>query len=108
MNAVECSYLSVKINSTQKRYAIVNKIADKLPGWEMAMMHLAGRATLASAMFTPIPIYQLISLEFSKWVVKAIDKIQRTFLWKGCKEVNGGHCLVAWGRVKRPIDLGRL
>lgn len=100
---VECSYLSVKINSTQKRYAIVNNIADKLPGWEMAMM-----ATLASAMFKPIPIYQLISLKFSKWVVKAIDKIQRTFLWKGCKEVNGGHCLVAWGQIKRPIGLGRL
>lgn len=85
MSAVECSYLSVKINSTQKRYAIVNKIADKLPGWEMAMMHLAGRGILVSAMFRPIPIYQLIDLEFSKWVIKAIDKIQRTFLWKVAK-----------------------
>jgi hypothetical protein len=29
------------------------------------------------------PIYQLVALEFSKWVIKAIDKIERTFLWKG-------------------------
>lgn len=47
-------------------------------------------------------------LEFPKWVIKAINKIRRAFMWRGHKEVNGGHCLVAWGRVKRPTDLGGL
>jgi hypothetical protein len=48
-------------------------------------------------------------MEIPKWVIKAIDKIRRAFLWKAQKEINrGGHCLVAWGRVQRPLDLGGL
>ena len=43
-----------------------------------------------------------------KWVIKAIDKIRRAFLWKGRKEINGGSCLVAWEKVARHINLGGL
>lgn len=39
--------------------------------------------------------------DFLKWVINAIDKVQRPFLWKCQKEVNRGHCLIAWGRVRR-------
>ena len=41
-----------------------------------------------------------------KWVIKAIDKIRRAFLWKGRKEINGVSCLVAWEKVARHINLG--
>lgn len=71
------------------------------------MVHPAGRATLVRSVLISIHIYQLFLL-FPKWVIKAIDKIRRAFMWKGRKEVNGGHCLVAWGQVKRPTDLGGL
>ena len=30
------------------------------------------------------------------------------FLWKGRKDVKGGHCLVAWPKVTRPTELGGL
>lgn len=40
------------------------------------------------------------------WAIKAIDKLCRAFLWRGCKEARGRHCLVAWGIVCRPPDLG--
>ena len=39
---------------------------------------------------------------------KAIDKIMRAFIWRGRKEAKGGHCLVAWPKVTRPIELGWL
>jgi hypothetical protein len=43
-----------------------------------------------------------------KWVIKRLDKIRRSFLWKGSTDVRGGHCLVRWTKVKRPKKLGGL
>ena len=39
------------------------------------MMHLAGWAILVHVVLTAISIYLLITLEFFKWVIKAINKI---------------------------------
>jgi hypothetical protein len=48
-----------------------------------------------------------LAVEIPKWGLDAIDKICRGFLWRGQKEARG-HCLVAWGRVCRPLQLGGL
>jgi hypothetical protein len=37
-----------------------------------------------------------------------VDKIRRNFLWRGRKEANGGHCLIAWPKFSRPKELGGL
>lgn len=42
-------------------------------------------ATPIRSVLTAIPIYQLIALEFTKWVTKAVGK-RRAFQWKGHKE----------------------
>ncbi|WVZ77847.1 hypothetical protein U9M48_025662 [Paspalum notatum var. saurae] len=42
------------------------------------------------------------------WARKCIDKIHRSFLWKGKAESNGGHCLVSWPLVSKPKALGGL
>ena len=71
-------------------------------------MTLVGHAVLVRFVHTAIPVYLLVAIQVPKWFIRAIDKIRRSFLWKGRKEINGGSCLVAWEKVMRPIDLGGL
>jgi hypothetical protein len=64
--------------------------------------------TLVKAILTAIPMYHRLVLLCPKWVIKAIDKIHRGFLWKGRKDIKGGHCAVGWTRVCRPLKFGGL
>jgi hypothetical protein len=55
-----------------------------------------------------LPIYFLTVFPIKKWAFKKMDKIRRSFLWKGTGGCSGGHCLVRWDHVKRPKQVGGL
>jgi hypothetical protein len=82
-----CKYLGLPLSVRKLPRSVfldlINKVADKLPRWKAALLHPAGRAVLVKSVLSAIPVYHLIALQCPKWVVKAIDKIRRGFLWKG-------------------------
>ena len=71
-------------------------------------LNRAGRLTLVRAVLSSIPTYFLTVFNLQKWAIKQIDKIRRSFLWKGDADAGGGHCLVQLVRVKKPKKLGGL
>lgn len=63
---------------------------------------------LVKTVLTARPIYALMALDPSLWVIKEIDKRRRAFLWKGTETVAGGHFFVACPSVCRPTKCGGL
>ncbi|KQJ83471.2 hypothetical protein BRADI_5g15081v3 [Brachypodium distachyon] len=55
-----------------------------------------------------MPVYAMMSLDLPMKTIAGIEKICRVFLWKGRKDVRGGHCLVAWKDVCSPHEIGGL
>jgi hypothetical protein len=107
-----CKYLglplSLKKLTNEQVQPIIDRIADQLPGWKANLMTKIGRKVQVQFVLTGMLIYVFMAIDFPPWAIKAVDKIRHGFLWKGRRDVQGGHCLVAWVKVCRPIKLGGL
>jgi len=94
-----CKYLGLPLSIRKLTHAqlqpIIDKIAEKLLGWKADLLNRAGRAILVQHVLTAMLLYVATALDLPPWYLKAIDQIRRNFLWRGRKEVNGGHCLLA-------------
>jgi len=67
-----------------------------------------GRLRVINSVLTPIPTYFITVFRLQMWAIKKIDKLRRSFLWKGEADANGGHCLVKWSKAMRPKCFGGL
>jgi hypothetical protein len=57
---------------------------------------------------TFIPIYLSIAMDLPAWLLQFLEKRIHAFFRKGSEAVSGGHCLVAWDQVCRPVEYGGL
>jgi hypothetical protein len=71
-------------------------------------MTRARRVVHVQFVLTSTVVYHAMALDIPSWAIKAIDKIRRSYLWRGREEAKGGHCLLAWPKVTRAKELGGL
>ena len=110
VSSFPCKYLGLPLSERRlKRVDIqplFDKVAAKLPAWKGKLINRAGRLKLVNAVLTAVPIYFLTVFSLKKWAIKKLDKIRRSFLWKGTEDANGGHSLVTWRKASIPKHLG--
>jgi hypothetical protein len=87
---------------------LADRVADKQPAWKGGLLHSSGRLTLIKMTLCVVPIYTSISVSLPGWLLKAIQRIMKAFLWSGTAVVQNGACIMSWSRVQRPLSCGGL
>lgn len=89
---------------------LIDKIGARLLGWKGKFLSTAGRETLVKTVLSSQPIYYMTAFPEQKWLIRKIDRIRRSFLWRGetPDKVYGGHSLVNWPTTCHPKIKGGL
>ncbi|KAM0904958.1 hypothetical protein ACQ4PT_017661 [Festuca glaucescens] len=74
--------LTLRKPTTSQLQYLVDKVANKLPGWRASLLDRGGRLELIRATLSAIPIFSMMSLDIPAKTLSAIEKIIRGFLWK--------------------------
>ena len=100
--------LGLRKASAAQLQPLVDKAAAKLQPWCARLMNRGGRSTLVRTTLASMPVHAMMSLDLPYKTLDALQGIMRGFLWKGRRDVKGGHCLVAWDKVATPKEVGGL
>jgi hypothetical protein len=89
---------------------LIDKIGARLPGWKGRFLSTTGRETMVKTVLSAQPIYHMTAFPEHKWLIKEIDRLRRSFLWRGetPNKVYGGHSIINWPTTYRPKEKGGL
>lgn len=103
-------YLGFKIYHGRVRHLnfkdLFDKVISKLSVWQNKLLNKPGRLMLANAVLSSLPAYGMHVQWFPQYACDAIDKKNKSFLWKGNKE-RGIH-MVKWDTIMRSRGHGSL
>lgn len=112
VSSLPCKYLGLPLGLKKPRRVdlqiLIDKIATKLAAWKGKLLSRRGRLTLINSVLTSITTYYLTMFAPSKWIIKRIDKLRRSFLWRGDEVASGAHCAINWQRLCSPKKYGGL
>jgi hypothetical protein len=100
--------LNVRKPSRAELQPLIQKIANRIPGWKRSFFSYPGRELLVKSVLTSMPIHFLTAFKLPQWAISCIDKFRRNFFWrgKGPAQFIGGHFLVNWNTYLRPRKWG--
>jgi hypothetical protein len=86
-------------------WLVIDKYSGKLKGGKPQFLMTGGRLTLTRSVLMALPLHLLSVLPLPQWALNIFNSRCRGFVWKGEEEVNGGHCLLPWSRVRHRSSL---
>jgi hypothetical protein len=95
-----CKYLGLPLHyrkpTKEMMHPLIQKIADRLPGWKRRLFSYPRREFLVKSVLSAMPTYFLIVHKMQKWAIARVDMFRRSFLWKGhhSDNIDGGYYLV--------------
>lgn len=101
--------LSIKKPNKIDYQPLLASIQNRLEGWKSNFLSYGGRITLVKAVLTAMPLHYMQALKIPKGIVRHIDRMRRSFLWKGKDTCRGINCLANWELVcarKENGDMG--
>ncbi|XP_020272679.1 uncharacterized protein LOC109847855 [Asparagus officinalis] len=102
--------LPLKFGSLSKRdwQPLLDSFSKKLSLWKSRSLSLGGRLTLLNSVPSSIPLCYSSFFKLPRWLIKAIDKIRRNFLWNDNHQSSIVRNLVSWDTVCRQKKDGGL
>ena len=85
----------------------MDRIKQKLSGWKVNLLSMAGRTVLIQSSLSTIPNYNMQCAYLPSKVLDGIDRISKNFLWGSTCTSKKMHW-VGWHKVTRPRKEGGL